>query len=173
LPARRSNAYLWRSLTPTTPEETRDRRTRRSFLNWFLGTSVTALLASIAYPIARFLGTPEQPEAATSQVQAGLTNDPDFIQKGFKIVRFGNEPVIVIKLSDTDIRAFSAVCTHLDCIVEFRQGKRDIFCNCHNGEYDLRGRNVAGPPPRPLTPYTVHVVAQGPGQPGTVVVSKV
>jgi cytochrome b6-f complex iron-sulfur subunit len=145
---------------------------RRRFLTWFLGGSVTALLASIAYPIARFLGTPTQPEAATSQVQVGPTNDPDLVEKGFKIVPFGAEPVIVIKLSETDIRAFSAVCTHLACIVEFQKAKRDIFCNCHNGVYDLHGRNIAGPPPRPLTPYQVHIVDRGAGQPGMVVVSK-
>jgi Rieske Fe-S protein len=145
---------------------------RRNFLTWFLGASVTALLGSIAYPVARFLGTPEQPEAATSQVQVGPTNDPDFVEKGFKIVRFGSQPVIVIKLSDTDIRAFSAVCTHLACIVGYRRQKKDIFCNCHNGEYDLEGRNIAGPPPRPLTRFQVHIVTKSPGQPGTVFVSR-
>ncbi len=147
-------------------------RGRRNFLTWFLGASVTALFASIAYPVTRFLGTPKQPEAATSQVQAGPTNDPDFVEKGFKIVRFGSEPVVVVKLSDADFRAFTAVCTHLACIVEYRKAKHDIFCNCHNGEYDLQGRNIAGPPPRPLAPYQVHIVAKGPGEPGTVFVSK-
>ncbi len=145
---------------------------RRRFLTWFLGGSVTALLASIAYPIARFLGTPRLPEAATNQVQAGPTNDPELVEKGFKIVPFGNQPVIVIKLGETDFRAFSAVCTHLACIVEFRKPKQDIFCNCHNGVYDLHGRNIGGPPPRPLVSYQVHIVEKGPGQPGTVVISK-
>ena len=145
---------------------------RRSFLTWLLGGSVTALLASIAYPIARFLGTPKVPEAATNQVQVGPTNDPELVQKGFKIVPFGNQPVIVIKLSETDIRAFSAVCTHLACIVEYQKAKRDIYCNCHGGVYDLHGRNIAGPPPRPLKPYDVHIVERGAGQPGMIVISK-
>lgn len=147
-------------------------RGRRRFLAWFLGTSVTALFASIAWPIVRFLGTPRQPEAATTQVQVGPVNDPELTEQGFKIVPFGSEPVIVVKLSETDIRAFSAVCTHLACIVEFRKRKRDIFCNCHNGVYDLRGRNIAGPPPRPLGPYQVNIVSNGPGRPGTIFVSR-
>lgn len=87
-------------------------------------------------------------------------------------MRFGNEPVIVIKASETDIRAFSATCTHLACIVEFRKNQHIIWCNCHNGEYDLHGRNIGGPPPRPLTPFTVHIVEKGGGQPGMVVVSR-
>jgi Rieske Fe-S protein len=145
---------------------------RRSFLAWFLTTSAGALLASICYPIVRYLSPPEVPEAATDQVEAGSTHDPELLEKGFKIVRFGAEPVILVRVAEGEFRAFSATCTHLDCIVEYRPGARRLWCNCHDGQFDLNGRNVAGPPPRPLTPYQVHVVAGGSGQPGTVVISR-
>jgi Rieske Fe-S protein len=79
--------------------------------------------------------------------------------------------VIVVRVSDTDYRAFAATCTHLDCIVEYRQDKELIWCWCHNGAYDLQGRNVAGPPPRPLQQFAVHLVAKGAG-PKTIVVAK-
>ena len=59
--------------------------------------------------------------------------------------RFGAEPVILVKAGESDFRAFSATCTHLDCIVTCRKDKGDIYCNCHGGTYDLTGRNVAGP----------------------------
>ena len=145
---------------------------RRSFLNWFLTTSVGALAASIAYPILRFVSPPEMPDAGTNQVEAGFTNDPDLLDKGFKIVRFGNEPVIVVRVDDGDIRAFAGTCTHLDCIVEYRRDKRRIWCNCHNGQYNLQGRQVAGPPPRPLAPFRVDLVARGSGQPRQIVISR-
>ena len=70
-----------------------------------------------------------------------------------------------------DYRAFSATCTHLQCVVEFRKAERDIFCNCHNGQYDLNGRNIAGPPPRPLTLFAVHRVERK-GQAATLVVER-
>ena len=145
---------------------------RRRILNWFLGTSVGALFASIAYPIARFVSPPHVPEASTNQVDAGAANDPDFLEKGFKIIRFGMEPVIVVRVGEIDFRAFAATCTHLDCIVEFQKPEGRIWCNCHNGEYDLQGRNVAGPPPRPLMPYQVDLVGAA-GSTQNVVVSKV
>jgi cytochrome b6-f complex iron-sulfur subunit len=115
---------------------------------------------------------PEVPEAATAQVEAGATNDPDLLQKGFKIIRFGEDPVIVIRLSPTDIRAFSAVCTHLACIVEYQQKKTRIFCNCHNGIYDLNGRVIAGPPPKPLKKFEVNLVARAGSEAKTIVVSR-
>ncbi len=144
---------------------------RRKFINWFLGSSFGALLISVLYPVLRYVSPPRMPEASTNQVEAGPANDPALLDKGFKIVRFGAEPVILVRVSDTDFRAFSATCTHLDCIVGFQKDKTRIFCNCHGGTYDLNGRNVAGPPPRPLTPYKVNLVARA-GQPSTVVISK-
>ena len=145
---------------------------RRQFLNWFLATATGALLASVLYPVLRFISPPVIPESTAAEVEAGLVNDPELIEKGFKIVRFGADPVILVRASDTDFRAFSATCTHLDCIVEYDKGRQAIHCNCHNGQYDLTGRNVGGPPPRPLTAYRVHLVAKASGQPETVVVAR-
>ena len=45
-------------------------------------------------------------------------------------------------------RAFAGTCTHLACTVQYRESQNDIFCACHNGVYDIEGRNVSGPPPR-------------------------
>ena len=148
-----------------------DDSTRRRFVNFFLGGSATALLGSIFFPVIRFMSPPQLAESTTNEVEAGPINDPDFLEKGFKIIRFGAEPVIVLKVADSDYRAFSATCTHLECIVTYQQDKTRIFCNCHNGVYDLNGRNIAGPPPRPLTLFKVNLVAQSGKQP-TVVVSR-
>jgi len=145
---------------------------RRSLLNWLLGTSLVGLMTSIVYPIVRFLSVPDVPEAATNQVEAGATNDPELIDRGFKIVRFGVEPILLIRVADDDFRAFAATCTHLDCIVEYQKEEQRIWCNCHNGEYDLTGRNVGGPPPKPLAPYEVNLVPKPDSQAKSIVISK-
>jgi Rieske Fe-S protein len=75
------------------------------------------------------------------------------------IVRFGNKPVILVRTAAGELRAFSATCTHLDCTVQYRKDMGVIWCACHNGRYDLSGRNIAGPPPRPLDEF--RVVVQG------------
>lgn len=144
---------------------------RRRLLNWFLGTSFGALLASIVYPVARFLNPPEVETAATNEVDAGAANDPEFVAKGYKIVRFGSEPVIVVRVGETDFRAFSAVCTHLACIVEYLKANQIIHCNCHNAQFNLQGQVVGGPPPKPLPPFGVHVVAGAEGS-ARVIVSR-
>ena len=146
-------------------------RSRRRFLNAFLGTSLGALVAAVVYPVVRFISPPEVAEAATNQVEAGRSNDPEFLEDGYKIVQFGGEPVIVVRVDEGDFRAFSATCTHLSCIVGYKRTKQLLWCNCHNGAFDLNGRNVAGPPPRPLDVFQVHLVATSGGA-DTVVVAR-
>jgi cytochrome b6-f complex iron-sulfur subunit len=144
---------------------------RRRLLNWFVGTSFGALIASIVYPIVRYITPPRIAEASTNEVEAGAVNELAYREKGFKIVRFGADPVIVIRTGEEKFVAYSATCTHLDCIVGYQKDRNRIWCNCHGGSYDLQGRNVAGPPPKPLIPYKVNVVTAASG-PSTVVVSK-
>jgi Rieske Fe-S protein len=50
----------------------------------------------------------------------------------------------------TQIRAFSATCTHLGCQVHWEAQDRHFLCPCHGGVYDAAGNVLDGPPPRPL-----------------------
>ncbi len=78
-----------------------------------------------------------------------------------KIVKLGNKPLVVVHTVTGEYKAFSATCTHLGCVVEYRGDKGGYFhCNCHGGEYDLSGKNISGPPPRPLTPYSISIKNQ-------------
>ncbi len=142
---------------------------RRRLLSWLLGTSFGALLAAMVYPVVRFLNPPPEEGAVTNEADAGAASDPEFLEKGYKIVRFGSEPVIVVRMSESEFRAFSAVCTHLACIVEFSRGRQQITCNCHNAQFNLQGQVVGGPPPRPLAPFAVHLVTPQAGAPRVIV----
>lgn len=129
---------------------------RRTFLDVLIKLSGAALGAFVVYPIARYLVPPRIPEAATRRVVAAKVDE---LKPGsFKTFPFGSEPGILIRLPNGDYRAFSAVCQHLGCTVQYRSDKQAIWCACHNGLYDLEGRVVSGPPPRPLDHYDVHVV---------------
>jgi Rieske Fe-S protein len=53
------------------------------------------------------------------------------------------------------LAVFSATCSHLGCLVNFNKEKQEFVCPCHGGRYDLAGKNIAGPPPAPLTRFPV------------------
>lgn len=128
---------------------------RRTMLSWLLGGGALASMGSFLYPVVRFLNPPRISEVAVNQVSGGKVGD--LKPNSGKIVKFGNKPALLVRLSDTEWRAFSAVCTHLNCTVQYRDTTQQIWCACHNGTYDLNGRVVSGPPPKPLDEYAVGV----------------
>lgn len=128
---------------------------RRGFINWFLATSVGAFLLSVLYPISRYLVPPDVGESTAGTVTLSIKPE-DVKPNTGQIFKFGSRPGVLIRTSAGELRAFSAVCTHLNCTVQYRSDLSQIWCACHSGHYDLRGKNVAGPPPRPLEAFTVN-----------------
>ena len=128
---------------------------KRDFLKYLLGGGLVAWAVSVLYPLFAYMRPPVQAEVEVNSVNAGKLST--FEKDSGAIIRFGNKPVILIRSSAGELRAFSATCTHLDCTVQYRKDMGVIWCACHNGKYDLNGSNIAGPPPRPLDEYRVVV----------------
>jgi Rieske Fe-S protein len=128
--------------------------TRRRLVELFLGGGLFASLASFVYPVLRYLVPPPVADLGGDEVIAAKVGDLKL--NSAKIFRFGNRPGLLLRVGE-EYRAFSATCTHLSCTVQYRTDLHEIWCACHNGMYDLNGRNVSGPPPRPLENYRVHV----------------
>jgi Rieske Fe-S protein len=128
---------------------------RRSFINYLLGGGVVATIVSALYPLIGFIMPPKVREVVKSSVLAGKVGD--LAPNSGKIFRFGDRPGILVKTPQGELKAFSAICTHLACVVQYREDLGHIWCACHNGHYDLNGVNIAGPPPRPLEEYKVDV----------------
>ena len=128
---------------------------RRSILRWLLGGGFLASAASFLFPAVKFMNPPDIPEASVNEVAAGKL--ADFRLNAGRIVKFGSRPALLVRTGETEFRAFSAICTHLNCTVQFHDATHQIWCACHNGFYDLNGRVVSGPPPAPLEEFAVRV----------------
>lgn len=142
------------ALTPV-PQKPAPDPGRRSLLNWLLGTWAAGVLGTVVFPVVRYLVPPEIPEAPTLSVKAGPAST--LTPNSARIVPFGRAPAIVVRLVSGELRAFAGTCTHLSCTVQYRSDLEHIWCACHNGHYDLHGRNISGPPPRPLETYEADV----------------
>ena len=127
----------------------------RRFINLLLGSGVLASIASFFYPALRYIIPPPVSDTSSNSVTAGKLSQ--LKRNSGAIFKFGEKPGILVHTAEGELRAFSAICTHLNCTVQYRDDLREIWCACHNGHYDLHGRNVSGPPPRPLDEFEVHV----------------
>jgi len=139
---------------------------RRSFIDIVLGVGFVSTALSFLYPLFRYAIPPIAAEPATDSVVAGKI--AEFRNNSGVVLKFGTKPAILIRTSDGQFRAFSAVCSHLDCTVQYKADTSQIWCACHNGMYDLSGQVISGPPPRPLEAFAVNLRGE-PGQEEVVI----
>ena len=130
---------------------------RRAFVRVALGGVGLCYAAAIGYPVYRYLASPVEKAAALAAVTEVTLKDAEKLPPGSVLMfKFGPRPAMLIHHKDARWVALDAVCTHLGCTVQYQPERDVIHCACHGGEYDAyTGRNISGPPPRPLTAYRV------------------
>lgn len=128
---------------------------RRRFLRFLVGFSATSTIGMIVAPVVGFLVPPRTEGGGGGRAVAGTLQD--IPANTGKVVAMGSAPVIVVN-TEAGVKAFSAVCTHLGCIVDFDTTTRHIICPCHDGHFNpASGAVLSGPPPAPLPPVAVAI----------------
>jgi len=128
-----------------------ENKSRRNFLG-ILGALGLGWIGALVYPIFRYLSPQKVPDPFGEDGLALVENinPADVARPGMgKNGGYGGRGLIVFRNKSNKLKAFDSKCTHAGCNVEFQGDK--IYCNCHGGTYDLNGKNIAGPPPKPLT----------------------
>jgi cytochrome b6-f complex iron-sulfur subunit len=129
---------------------------RRRFLRWLGGLTVVSTGGMILTPIVAFL----IPNSSASGGNGGkvLVATTDDIPPGAgKVVAMGSKPAVVVN-TDSGMKAYSAICTHLGCVVAWNDLQAAIVCPCHGGTFNpTNGAVVSGPPPTGLPALTVSV----------------
>ena len=135
--------------------------TRRRAIDILLGSGLGALALATIYPVIKYIIPPKSRDSSADSVLAAKKNE--LKPNEGKIFRFGNTPAIIVLKPGGDPEnsssyvAFSAVCPHLNCTVQYRSDLKEIWCACHNGHFDFNGNVISGPPPRPLKQYKVAI----------------
>ena len=68
-----------------------------------------------------------------------------------------NYGLYVVRKSESEVRVFSDICTHLGCRVSWHPAEEHYISPCHNGHFDVLGNVVSGPPPRPLDEFMTKI----------------
>lgn len=144
------------------------RATRGEFVRTIAGAAGMFGLGLMAAPVYRYLASPALDTRASSSQGAVTLDGADGLAPGEALMfAFNARPAVLLHHVDGSWRAFDAVCTHLDCTVQYQPEQGRILCACHQGVFDpLSGEVVSGPPVRALESYAVEVSS------GRVVVSR-
>ncbi len=150
-------------------EKSEIKLTRAEFLQALFGVFALMWTGLTTYPIFRYIssGAKHNQDEGSEITTLSLGKVEEFLRGASKNFKFGNIPAIILRTEDGAFFAYSAVCTHLGCTVQYSNEKKQILCACHGGQFDpLSGKNMGGPPPRPLTALLVTE------QNGEIIVSK-
>ena len=140
------------------PEGPGEQATRRAFLA-AAGAAGLCYAAALAYPIYRYLASPEEMALSATAVTEVTLKDAQKLSPGSVLMfKFGTAPAMLIHHADGRWAALTAVFTHLGCTVQYEPQADRIHCACHGGVYNAyNGANVSGPPPKPLKLFKVAV----------------
>jgi len=143
-------------------EDAGEQTTRRAFLA-AAGAAGVLYTAALAYPIYRYLASPEEMALSATAVTEVTLKDAEKLPLGSVLMyKFGSRPAMLIHHENGKWVSMTAVCTHLGCTVQYEPQADRIHCACHGGVYNAyTGANVSGPPPKPLTTYKVAVSDTG------------
>ena len=126
---------------------------KREFLSLLLTLLGLTAASSFVYPLVRFLAPPSG-KAKSKQITLKKSELPVGEAKEIPV---GGVPAILINRPGKGFIAFSRVCSHLGCLVDYNKTQNNIFCPCHGAIFDLEGNVVSGPPPKPLQRFPLKV----------------
>ena len=133
---------------------------RRGLLDVVVGAGVLGFFTSIVYPVLRYL-KPIAPQEGAGALRLSKDDQAKLEKEHAVIVRHGATRLLVFEDPSQKLCALTAKCTHEGCTVQYVPGDANIWCACHNGKFDLDGRVLSGPPPRPLTRWSAQRDADG------------
>ena len=146
---------------PAKPEGEPPRR--RAMLDMVLSLLGLVTIGGLVWPAVAYILPVRKRGSSVSRVTAG--KDAEWAPWEGRKVSVGGKPVAVFRTAD-GYRAYSAICTHLGCIIHWEKTKREFACPCHGAIFDQDGKVVSGPAPKPLPRYDARVVQ------GDVIVSE-
>lgn len=129
-----------------------DNVSRRKFLSSAFMTLGVGLGAGTALVRAGQFLIPEEKEKTLNEVLIAKVSD--ITEKEPLPIEIGGSKALLMKTEEGFV-AFSRKCTDLGCLVSWDKANEKFVCPCHQGVYDKNGKNISGPPPRPLDRFEV------------------
>ena len=129
--------------------------TRRTFLNTLFGGWLLALFSGSVYALFKFafptLG--KEPDFVVLMAKDYM----DIPANSVKPFAWGGKLGLFYKKDNGSTFALKGVCTHMECNVTYKPDDKKFYCACHKGWFDDTGKNIEGPPPKPLEFFEVTV----------------
>ncbi len=119
----------------------------------FIGAAMTAALGGFGVlPVIKKKEAGWSDAGSTTELQ---TNQPQE-RRFFETVKSGwqsekqERAIWIVKKADGSVTAYSPNCPHLGCGYRWIAAHQRFECPCHGSVFDINGKVLSGPAPRPL-----------------------
>jgi len=135
-------------------------KTRRTFFKWVTGLSSAFIGISLGIPLIGYVISPAlkrqknswMPVAKVEDLPVDDPKDLDYamtVKDGYLETKT-TKSVWALKHQDGTVTVYSPICPHLGCGYRWDAHDREFKCPCHGSVFDVNGKVLAGPAPRPL-----------------------
>jgi cytochrome b6-f complex iron-sulfur subunit len=125
---------------------------RRGALIWLSRAFLALWVPAVGAVAASFLKAPSsETRPGERQLSGGKLSSLGIGEA--RLVRHSDEPLYVVRMSEGQVLAVSAICTHLRCVLKWKRESSTFQCPCHDGAFDKTGNVLSGPPKRPLRQF--------------------
>jgi cytochrome b6-f complex iron-sulfur subunit len=97
-------------------------------------------VGGFTYPLGKFLFFSDNPDKKIVLPLKNINDDITYIA----------ESQIFIYKKKNKLDIYDAHCTHMGCILNFNQAKKQFNCPCHKSRFDINGVKLRGPANRDL-----------------------
>jgi Rieske Fe-S protein len=122
---------------------------RRNFLK---KAGVWALGLGLFYPVYSFVVKKRIRKPIEVRLRGKLKPGEFILEPKFALFETDNGPLAV-----------SRVCTHLGCVINYREVDREFLCPCHQSRFTWNGKYLAGPAKEDLPKLRVQALKEEEG----------
>lgn len=134
--------------------------TRRSFFGWIVSAAVAFIGIGLGLPLGAYVVSPVLKRRERVWIDVGdfqniPMGEPEELEALVPIKDGWKETKTVkvvwtVRGQGDEVTVYSPICPHLGCGYRWNRQKRQFRCPCHGSAFDLSGKVLTGPAPRPL-----------------------
>ena len=140
---------------------------RRNFLTFGVGAISGLIAVALGIPLVVAAISPALKKNAAEWIEVASVDairigEPQkaeytMLKKDGWVEEAVRKAVWIAAKDSQNMAVFDPRCTHLGCAYSWQPDKKRFFCPCHDGVFDIDGRVIGGPPPRPLDRYETKI----------------
>lgn len=134
------------------------RMRRRDYIVYAIGSLFGVFCGLLLFVVGSYLWPPRKPLKQKMRVEGWIpvAHAREVPPESSRQFVYGNIPGVIMN-DRGELRAYSLICSHLGCVINWLPDMKVFSCPCHGGEFNSSGAAIGRPPEDPLNQFSVRI----------------